>query len=89
MIYAAGNGNAECVQQLLAAGVDVNARYAHEATALMWAAAYGKEDTVKLLLAKGADASVRDERGETALSMAEQEKHGGAAALLKAALAAR
>jgi hypothetical protein len=89
MVYAAGNGNADCVQALLGAGVDANARYAHDATALMWAAAYGKDDTVRLLLSKGADPSARDERGETALTIAEREKQAGASTLLQGALAGK
>ena len=82
---AAGNGNAECVAALLAAGVDINQRYANEATALMWAAAYGKNDSVKLLLERGADVSARDNRGESALSLALSEKHPDTAQLLRAA----
>ena len=39
---------------LLRSGVDANALYAHDLTALMWAAGYGKTDTVEALLAAGA-----------------------------------
>ena len=38
MIYAAGRAYAPVVELLIAAGVDVNRRYAHGLTALMWAA---------------------------------------------------
>jgi len=38
------------------AGVDPNAVYTHELTALMWAAGYGHDDTVRALLAAGARA---------------------------------
>ena len=41
MVYAAGAGHADCVGVLLDAGVDINARYRHQLTALMWAAASG------------------------------------------------
>jgi len=70
---------------LLAAGIDVNARFAHDATALMWAAAYGKMDNVKLLLARGADLTARDDRGKTALTIALEEKQDDAAAALRIA----
>jgi ankyrin repeat protein len=89
VLIAARNGNAECVQALLAAGIDVNAGYAHDATALMWAAADGKDEAVRLLLSRGADPSVRDDRGESALSIAQREKQSATAALLQAALAAK
>ncbi len=60
------------VKQLLDAGVDSNARYAHGLTALMWAAGYDKSEVVQLLIARGADASLRDDRGLTAREIAEQ-----------------
>jgi ankyrin repeat protein len=85
MVYAAGNGCAECVRVLLDAGEQVNARYANDVTALMWAAAYGKVDTVKLLLARGADPHLRDNRGVTALMFATREKQPLAEAALRAA----
>ena len=57
MIYAAGRAYAPVVELLIAAGVDVNRRYAHGLTALMWAAGHdasaGVEDvgaTLKTLI---------------------------------------
>jgi ankyrin repeat protein len=83
MIYAAGDGNAECVQLLLGAGVDVNARYANNVTALMWAA-YGKAENVKRLL-RGADVAARDDRGKTTLAIAIEQGQPEVAYLLRAA----
>ena len=49
----------------------------------MEAARQGHTDTVRALLEKGADAKGKDRDGETALSLAEKQKHGEVAALLK------
>ena len=40
MVYAAGRAYAPIVALLIEAGVDVNRRYAHGLTALMWAAGH-------------------------------------------------
>ncbi len=56
MTYAAGEGHTEIVQMLLAKGVDPNAVYDNDLTALMWAAGYGRTATVKALLDAGARA---------------------------------
>ena len=66
--------------------MDVNQRYANDATALMWAAAYGHVETVKLLLARGADAGATDNRGKTALSVATEEQQAAVAELLRGAV---
>ena len=86
MVYAAGQGATGCVQALLDHGVDVNQRYANDATALMWAAAYGHVETVKLLLARGADAGATDNRGKTALGVATEEQQAAVAELLRGAV---
>jgi hypothetical protein len=48
IVYAAGQGNAEALDALLASGIDVNAAYEHQLTALMWAAGQGQLEAVKL-----------------------------------------
>ena len=65
-------------------GVDVNARYDNDLTALMWAAGFGQDEAVKLLLARGAERDARDNRGKTALAIAEDEGRQTTAALLRA-----
>lgn len=81
--YAAGNGCAECLVELLRAGTQVNAALENDLTLLMWAAAYGGESSVRLLLAQGADRNLKDKRGKTAADMALEGNHPGVVALLK------
>ena len=75
--YAAGRGADGIVKKLLDAGVESNARYRGELTALMWAAGHadnapqdGGQRTVKLLLARGAKVDLVDDRGRSALMIA-------------------
>jgi len=84
MIYAAGEGHAGVVRQLLDAGVDVNTVYANGLTALMWAAGYDKVDTVRLLLSRGARPELRDNRGLSAREIADQAGAKTVAGLLSA-----
>ena len=74
---------------LLDHGVDVNARYGNDLTALMWAAGYtdeaGVDDVTKvmnLLLERGAHIDDQDDRGRTALMIAAELDHEAAADLL-------
>ncbi len=75
--YAAARGAAKLVERLLDAGVDVNARYGHELTALMWAAGFPDNTpsdhavaTLKRLIARGAKLDLVDDRGRSALMTA-------------------
>ncbi len=77
MIYAAARAYAPIAGLLIEAGVDVNRRYGHGLTALMWAAGHdasaGVEDvdaTLKVLLDHGAAPDLRDDRGKTAADIA-------------------
>jgi hypothetical protein len=90
IIYAAGHGYAPVVALLLRAGVDVNHRYAHGLTALMWAAGHdasaGVEDvaaTIKTLIDQGAALDLKDDRGKTAADIARGLGHERAAKLLQ------
>ena len=75
--YAAALGFTPVVRRLLDAGVDVNARYGNDLTALMWAAGHDEgvgapsaERVTDLLLARGAPLNDADNRGRTALMIA-------------------
>ncbi len=43
MVYAAGKGYPDIVAKLLDAGLDVDGRYDHDLTALMWAAGHSND----------------------------------------------
>ncbi len=88
MVYAAGRAYAPIVGALVDVGVDVNRRYAHGLTALMWAAGHdsstGVEDvdaTLRLLVDRAARRDAKDGRGETAADIA--RKLGREAKMLK------
>jgi len=82
ILYAAARGQDGIVAALLDAGIDANARYGAELTALMWAAGHadnapagGALRTVQLLLARGAKLDFVDDRGRGALMIAAQLGH--------------
>ncbi len=68
LMYAALVGSVDAMKLLLAAGADVNARNAVDATALMWSV----QDIakVRLLLDAGADVNARSKKGRTPLLIA-------------------
>jgi ankyrin repeat protein len=76
---------------LLDHGIDVNAKYGNDLTALMWSAGYSAEAGVKdilavmtLLIDRGARLDDQDNRGRTALMIAAELNHAAAADLLLA-----
>ncbi len=81
--YAAAHGCTPCLQQLVQAKTDVNAKLENDLTLLMWAAAYGQEDTVRYLLVQGAERDAKDNRGKTAETMAGEGNHLALAQLLR------
>jgi len=83
VVAAAQQGQAEAVEQLLAGGVDPDARYADGYTALMWAAEKGRYTTVQVLLKHGAAKDLRNDAGLTALDLATRRQHGDLVALLR------
>ncbi len=68
---------------LLDRGVELNRRYEHDLTALMWAAGSGDEKTVRVLLDRGAELDSRDDRGMTAAQIARKLGHEKIAALIE------
>jgi ankyrin repeat protein len=71
--FAVSRGHVQIVEELLAAGVNVDTvSGGPRLTALHVAAAAGHTDIVQLLLAKGADANATDATGRTPLDMAAQ-----------------
>jgi ankyrin repeat protein len=89
IVYAAARAKLDVVKRLLARDVDVNARYAHDLTLLMWAAGpdekVAEPDAIKVvtyLLDAGAHVDDRDARGRTALMIAAEGGHAGIANLL-------
>lgn len=82
LLRAAASGNIFRVDELLDAGVDVNARTADGATALMGALYYRFPRTGELLIARGADVNARSNRGLTALHQAAWEGYAEIVAML-------
>jgi ankyrin repeat protein len=86
LLAAAGLDRVAALDELVAGGADVNARFAGGATALHAAAATGAARAVDWLLAHGADPTLREERwGATPAGMATYYSHAAIAATLAAA----
>jgi uncharacterized protein len=91
IVYAAARARLDIVKRLLGRNIDVNARYPHDLTLLMWAA--GADENVAeaeailvvaYLLDTGAHIDDRDARGRTALMIAAEGGRANIAALLLA-----
>jgi hypothetical protein len=78
-------GRVPVVQNLLAQGVNVNARTVSGKTPLMAAAYKGYGDIVQLLIDSGADVNARDAKGDTALKIAERNGFTRVAEMLRRA----
>jgi len=74
LLYAARSGCYECVQDLIAAGADMNLPTPEGVTPLMIALDNEHNDVAKLLMDKGADLNVWDWWGRTALWIAVDRK---------------
>ncbi len=89
IVYAAAAGRLDVVKRLLARNIDVNARYPHELTLLMWAAGADEKvdqaavvKVVAFLLDGNAHIDDRDARGRTALMIAAEGGRADVVALL-------
>jgi len=72
---AAAGGSTACVQALLAAGAEVDARQAGGFTPLMAAAGAGNRAMARALLAAGADSTLANDDGKRAADLARQAGH--------------
>jgi ankyrin repeat protein len=91
IVYAAARGRLDIMKRLLARNVDINARYPHDLTLLMWASGADEKvpeaDAIKVvtyLLDAGAHIDDRDARGRTALMIAAEGGRSEVATLLLA-----
>jgi ankyrin repeat protein len=89
VVYAAARARLEIVKHLLAQEIDINARYAHDLTLLMWASGPDEKvqdtqavEVVSYLLDVGAHIDDTDDRGRTALMIAAEGGHAGIVDLL-------
>ena len=72
---AARDGHKEIVEQLIAKGVDVNAKRGDRRTPLHFAATSGHKEIVELLMSKGANVNEEGVSGNTPLHDAAEEGH--------------
>jgi len=70
LVTAAAEQDKAAIRALLKQRVDVNARRADGATALLWAVHFNDLETVDLLLKAGADVNASDDHGMTPLAQA-------------------
>ena len=91
IVYATARARLDIVKRLLARNIDINARYPHDLTLLMWASGADEKvgeteaiEVVKYLLDAGAHIDDRDARGRTALMIAAE---GGRAEIATVLLA--
>lgn len=91
IVYAVARARLDIVKRLLARSIDINARYPHDLTLLMWASGADEKvpeteaiKVVTYLLDAGARIDDRDARGRTALMIAAEGGRAEVAALLLA-----
>jgi len=70
LVDAAAAQDKAAIRTLLKQGIDVNAKRADGATALLWAVHFNDRETVDLLLKAGANVNAADDHGVTPLSQA-------------------
>lgn len=82
--WAVYNNDAALVEQLLAAGANVNARNDYGASPMSEAAVVGNTQVIRVLLKAGADVDSRNADGQTALMIVARSSNVAAAQLLLA-----
>jgi ankyrin repeat protein len=89
IIYAAARAKLDIVKRLLGRNIDINGRYPHDLTLLMWASGADEKvpeadalEVVKYLVDAGARIDDRDARGRTALMIAAEGGRAEIVALL-------
>lgn len=89
LIESSSEGDVRKMQELIAAGADVNFNLTPHPNCipLTCAAREGRVEAVQLLLDRGADVNGRDDSHKTALQWAREEGHAEMMALLKEASA--
>lgn len=83
IIYFAGTGNYELLEQALEYGGNPNKRGHFNMTPLMAASTKGEIECVKLLLRWGADPNLKAKCGETALMLSIKREHYEISAILQ------
>jgi hypothetical protein len=81
--FAAGWGQKEMVELLIAKGAEVNAKEGGGGAPLHVAAAFGKNEIAELLIAEGADMNAKDDDGYTPLDWAIEGNQSETADLLR------
>jgi ankyrin repeat protein len=91
IVYAAARARLDIVKRLLGRNIDINARYQHDLTLLMWASGPDEKvaeaeaiEVVRYLVDAGSRVDDRDARGRTALMIAAEGGHAEIVALLLA-----
>jgi ankyrin repeat protein len=83
LIFAARNGNKECISLLLKNGANVDEKNNNGDTALTVAACNGQKECISLLLEKGANIKVKNNGHHTALFLATYRGHKECISLLQ------
>jgi hypothetical protein len=83
LMIAAADGDLVRVQELIAFGVDLDAKSSSGTTALMNAARNNRLQVVEILVAAGADVTAKSVKGSSALTIAKNSGHQELAAYLE------
>ena len=82
LIWAAGQGHASTLEQLLENGADPNSQDGDGVTALMEAVTTKHNEIIEILLKHNADPALKDSQGRTAADIAKQKHNDEAVGFL-------